>query len=433
MASSQFGHKLDPYRRLRTPLGVKGVRQSVVNTHNPSTIAPNQQLLIRFPNLGAQDVIVPGTVRLAFNLSLDSTDANRTLVQNLGRAVVKRTTIKISGQEVMSIDDSDILHCYQDLWKTANERQNAHYQGIDTTANRGATKLRIGAGDGDASVAEDAALAKAFGNRYFIPLDFELLETHMPFHQSAMGDRLEYELTFGEYSSVIQATDDPEASYTIRNICLEYDKVTNDELANLIRNQYNGRLTILYDRVLRHSKLRKDKSDPIWNIPIGTHARSMKGILMLFEDANAQRPFARDTEAFYNPKISKVEVTIEGLPNQLYAQGLRAYQMWDEAKKFFAGGNKRHPQVTMAAKDLALADVSLGQYLTSKYALWLDLRTTDDDQMHGTGRRLDSDGPGVSIQITKEAETAGPLNIYLYVIMDAQLNMEDGRWTSTLH
>ena len=60
MASSKFGRKLNPYRYLREPLGVKGVRQSVVITHNPSTIDQNQQLLIRFPNLGKDDVIVPG-------------------------------------------------------------------------------------------------------------------------------------------------------------------------------------------------------------------------------------------------------------------------------------------------------------------------------------------------------------------------------------
>ena len=72
----------NPYRCLREPLGVKGVRQSVVITNNPSTIDQNQQLLVRFPNLGAHDFIVPGTARLAFRISLDSEDANRTVVQN---------------------------------------------------------------------------------------------------------------------------------------------------------------------------------------------------------------------------------------------------------------------------------------------------------------------------------------------------------------
>ena len=141
MASSAFGKKLNPYRRLRDPLGVKATRQTVVVTNNPATVDQNQQLLVRFPNLGADDVIVPGTARLAFTISLSSTDANRTLVQNIGRAICKRVTIRFSGKEVMSIDDSDVYYCYQDLWKTARERGNAQYQGIDTTADRNATKL----------------------------------------------------------------------------------------------------------------------------------------------------------------------------------------------------------------------------------------------------------------------------------------------------
>ena len=122
MASSAYGRKLNPYRQLRDPLGVKGVCQSVIGTNNPSTVDQNQQLLVRFPNLGAHDVIVPGTTRLAFTITLTSTDAKRNVVQNLGQAIVKKTTIKVSGNEVMSVDDSDIYGCYWDLWKTAQER-----------------------------------------------------------------------------------------------------------------------------------------------------------------------------------------------------------------------------------------------------------------------------------------------------------------------
>ena len=180
MAHSTYGRKLNPYRRLREPLGVKGIRQTVVITNNPSTIDQNQQLLVRFPNLGASDVIVTGTTRLAFQIRLDSTDANRLVVNNLGRAIVKKTTIKISGNEVMSIDDSDVFGCYADLWKTDNERANLQYQGIDTTRDRNATKNRLEAGD-KANRAKDVAIAKAYGNRFYIPLDFELLESHMLF------------------------------------------------------------------------------------------------------------------------------------------------------------------------------------------------------------------------------------------------------------
>ena len=76
-----FGNKLDPHYSARTPYGVKGNRQSIVVTNNPSTIDANQILTVRFPNLGANDVIIPGTARVAFNIALDGdTDALTTSI-----------------------------------------------------------------------------------------------------------------------------------------------------------------------------------------------------------------------------------------------------------------------------------------------------------------------------------------------------------------
>ena len=293
------------------------------------------------------------------------------------------------------------------------------------------TRIRVGAGNGDSSVVADKAIADAFGGRFFTPLDFELLESHLPFYQSALGDRLEYELTFNDYSHVIQATGDVDASYHIGGISLEYDMVTLPELARMIDHQYKGRLAILYDRVLRHRKMTMDKSYTLWNINLNVPARIMKGILMLFETV----PFSRNTDAFYNPKITKVEVSIEGIPNQLYCQGMRAFQMWDEAKKYFAAspGSKRHPEVGTAAKDLALADVNLGEFLTSQYSLWLDLRTSDDDRLPGSGPRIENASEGITVQITKKAEAAAALNISLFVVMDAQLKIKDGRFVSAAY
>ena len=53
-----------------------------------------------------------------------------------------------------------------------------------------------------------------------------------------------------------------------------------------------------------------------------------EGVPILFEAE--QQPFARDTDAFHNPKLTNVEVTIEGVPNQLYSQFLRPNQTWDK-------------------------------------------------------------------------------------------------------
>ena len=53
-------------------------------------IDQNQDLLVRFPNLGNDDVIIQGAANLSFNVELTSTtDPNRTLVGNIVRAIVK--------------------------------------------------------------------------------------------------------------------------------------------------------------------------------------------------------------------------------------------------------------------------------------------------------------------------------------------------------
>ena len=77
----EYGKQLNPEHSLRTPKGIKGTRQKVIVTHNPSEIGQAQELLVRFPNLGSDDAIILGTANLSLNIELTSAvDANRTLV-----------------------------------------------------------------------------------------------------------------------------------------------------------------------------------------------------------------------------------------------------------------------------------------------------------------------------------------------------------------
>ena len=68
---------------------------------------------------------------LSFNIELTSAvDANRTLVSNIDRAIIKKLAVKFEGNEIMSLDDFDVFACYRDLWKTKSEKRNAIRQGI---------------------------------------------------------------------------------------------------------------------------------------------------------------------------------------------------------------------------------------------------------------------------------------------------------------
>ena len=75
----------------------------------------------------------------------------------------------------------------------------------------------------------------------------------------------------------------------------------------------------------------------------------------------------------------------------------------------------------------------MGEYLTDKYALWLNFRTIDKNSLHGTGRRIENALEGITLQIEKKVESAGNLNVYIYLIMDAQLNIKDGKFVSALY
>ena len=209
-------------------------------------------------------------------------------MSNIGRAIIKNLAVKFEGNEIMSVDDYDIFACYQDLWKTKSEKRNAIHQGI--ISNDGCTenciKLRINAGDKSTSNAQDKAIADAYGNKFIISLDFEMLDSVAPYYQAGLRNRLCYELTFNDYNRVtksgISSPKVPDAKCNITDISSEYEIATQPDLARSIRSEYEH-MALLYDRILRHRKIIVNKSDTVWKWAFNTPCQSLKGILVLFE------------------------------------------------------------------------------------------------------------------------------------------------------
>ena len=223
---------------------------------------------------------LPGKANLSFNIELSSTaDPNRTLVSNIGRAVVKKLAVKFEGNEILSIDDFDIFACYRDLWKTASEKKNAVRQDIISADGcmPNCIKLRINAGDKSAGNTRDKAIADAYRNKFIIPLDFEMLDSAAPYYQAGLRNRLCYELTFNNYNRVINSSK-TNATYNITDISLEYEIITQPDLARSIRSEYQH-MALLYDRILRHRKIKVNKADTVWNWAFNMPCKSLKGIL----------------------------------------------------------------------------------------------------------------------------------------------------------
>ena len=211
---------------------------------------------------------------------------------------------------------------------------------------------------------------------------------------------------------------------------MEYEIVAHSAVASSIKAEYDNEMVLLYDRILRHRQISVIKSETTWNWSFNMPCKSLKGILVLFEE---EKPYTRDTSKFYNAKIQKVSVIIEGKPNQLYAQGMRSVEQYDETRKYVTEGKQKDGNANEVQKQLQLIDLSAGEYLTDKYAIWLDFRMIDENSLHVMGRRIENASEGITLQIEKKAEAAGNLNAYIYLIMDAQLNIKDGTFVSALY
>ena len=57
----------------------------------------------------------------------------------------------------------------------------------------------------------------------------------------------------------------------------------------------------------------------------------------------------------------------------------------------------------------------------------------DENELHGTGRHIENASEGITQQIEKKAESAGALNAYIYLIMDAELNIQNRAYVSVVY
>ena len=82
--------------------------------------------------------------------------------------------------------------------------------------------MRVNAGDKSIGNAQDNAIANTYGNKFIIPLDFEMLDSAAPYYQAGLGNRLCYELTFNNYNratkSRVSSPKVPDAKYKITDI-----------------------------------------------------------------------------------------------------------------------------------------------------------------------------------------------------------------------
>ena len=380
-------------------------------TFNPTEANPGETLYVSVPKLAVNEVIVAGSLALVFNINLKVTGAhaNNYLVQNVSRALVDKLVVKFAANTVQDMDGYDIYKIFEDLFLSMDERANMLREGIQSVD---LNRIRSGAGDKKTSgVDEENALNAVYGTKYRINLDHPILTSHGVFYPQALHNDLVFELTLAHAPQVVKGSDASKLGYKLENIQMEYEVIRSKTLADEATSTYSSGKEFAYDLVMRERVVPITRgSDTRLNLRVNPQRRSLKGILLLFIN-----PFisgARDTENYFNPDITKVAVTVNGVPNRVYNEGISGSDMWEELTRHFKPSTNGRPNMTLA------------KYLTSnKFGLWIDLRSMADTAMHGNGQRLVNTQDGVQLEIERKASGSGTTNCYIFTVSDAQMNI----------
>ena len=102
----------------------------------------NQHIDIEIPHDSRDHVIAPDTVKIKFNLDIKSTDKTLSVVNNVGRALVKKKVLMFGSKDIDTINNPDIYDTYKDLYLNEKEREEKLLQGIQLVNG---LKARVGA------------------------------------------------------------------------------------------------------------------------------------------------------------------------------------------------------------------------------------------------------------------------------------------------
>ena len=130
----------------------------------------------KYPKGSKNHVNVPNTLEITFNLNIESTDKARSIVNNVGRALVKKKVLMHGSTEIETINSSDIYDTYKDLYLSEKEREEKLLQGIQSANG---LKARLGAKRMDGTAVtlttQKNIIKKTFDKRFSLPLDFDFV------------------------------------------------------------------------------------------------------------------------------------------------------------------------------------------------------------------------------------------------------------------
>ena len=142
----------------------------------------------------------------------------------------------------------------------------------------------------------------------------------------------------------------------------------------------------------------------------------MTGLLFLFTGTYAAG--TTDSEKFVNPDIPSVKIDIDGVPNMLYSRGMIPTDQYKSILQRFTG------DTSAKEKDF---------YTNDKFALWIDLRTYSDNNIHGSGLALRDTRDGVKLEIRRTTGGSGNITCHMFIVANALMEIVNSNLRSIMY
>ncbi|KAL9988587.1 hypothetical protein ACROYT_G003046 [Oculina patagonica] len=274
---------LRPGRVEKTLGALKAERAVKRITFDRTEANPEETLYVSVPKLNENEVIVPGSLALRFNIDLTKGQPNNFLFDNVSRALVDKLVVKYEGTVLQDTVGYDIYKIFEDFFLSQEERDDRVPEGIQSVDLK---KIRSDAGD--------------------------------------------------KKTSGVEAEKN----------CMEYEMIRSKEIADEAFSAYSGGKEFAYDHIQRDKVATFAKgSDTRLNLRVNTQRRSLKGILLPFVEQYVKGQ--RRSEKYVNPDITKVSVTVNGSPNMLCNNGIEGMDLWEEVKRFFMKEKNKTQHMTL--------------------------------------------------------------------------------------
>ena len=342
----------------------------------------------------------------SLNLQFDFKTANAKswFINNLSKLLCERLVVKLAGEVIHGNMGESVLGVYRDLWKTSSERDDMVEYGIaGENLRKLISKDDTGTKTGDTSKVSDALMLNVHNTKQRIKLG-KILEDHGLYSPHNMTKNLQYIITLPKAANIMVAQSGQSVGgCTLENLELEYETVENQDLVSDVIGRYEAGRSLSYEHATLMKTTEWSKDSTLIKKTINLPRNSMKAVVLLF-----RKKTVTDSEEYVYPNIESIKVTIEGISNSVYSQGIPKSRLFEEAGRVFK----------LDSKDQFM---SIQKFYKDHFALVVDLRTVNDSFTSGNGKKLVNTQSGLLLEI-KKATTANVM-CKIFVLSDGLVNI----------